>query len=235
MTTQTSTEVVQPHTESILDRRHLVSGERVVWESRPARTIVLLRPLIMIVLALAFAAIILTYDGSLALLVAALALAALLVPFDRRLGIPAAIAGVVVALLVSIDRSLDVLVVIPVVLGALPLITTYLYWRNTVFALTDRRIISQYGFLSRHFNDTGIDKVQNISLNQPLLERLFGFGDISIATAGGMGRVIRRQPGLRLAAGGGVIWENVPKPFEIERLLSEHVYRPTAPPITAAA
>ena len=234
MTTQTPTGVIQPHTRNMLDGRHLVPGEKVIWESRPAWIIVLLRPLIMIILALAFAAIVLTYNGSLASLVAALILAALLVPFDRRLGIPAAIAGIVIALLVSIDRSWDVLVFIPVVLGALPLITTYLYWRNTVFVLTDRRIISQYGFLSRRFNDTGLDKVQNISLDQPLLERIFGFGDIAIITSGEMGRVVRRQPGIRFNAGGGVVWENVPKPFEIERLLSEHVYRPMAPPQTAA-
>mgnify|MGYP000894017900 FL=1 len=234
MTSQTTTEVVQPHTRDMLDGRHLLPGEKVIWESRPAWVTVLLRPLIMIVLALVFAAIVLTYNGSLAYLVAAIVLAALMIPFDRRFGVPAAIAGLIIALLVSLDRSWGVLVFIPVVLGALPLITTYIYWRNTVFALTDRRIISQYGFLSRHFNDTGLDKVQNISLNQPMLERIFGFGDIAIITSGEMGRVVRRQPGLRFNTGGGVVWENVPKPFETEKMLSEYVYRPVTPPRTAA-
>jgi membrane protein YdbS with pleckstrin-like domain len=163
-------------------------------------------------------------------LVAALIVAGLMSPFDRRVGIPAAIAGVAIAILVSLDRTLDVLVFIPVVLGAIPLLTTYLQWRNTVFALTDRRIISQYGIASRHYNDTGLDKVQNITLNQPLVERLLGFGDITIATSAQIGRAIRRQPGIRLMAGGGVVWENVPKPFEIENLLSQYVYRPAAPP-----
>ena len=234
MTDQTSTGVVQPHKRDMLDGRHLLPGEKVIWESRPAWVTVLLRPLIMIALALVFAVIILTYDGSLAYLVAALVLAALLIPLDRRFGIPAAIAGIIIALLVSFDRSFEALVFIPVVLGALPLLTTYLYWRNTVFALTDRRIISQYGFLNRSFNDTGLDKVQNISLSQPMLERIFGFGDISIVTSGEMGRIVRRQPGLRFGSGGGVIWENVPKPFETERMLSEYVYRPMAPPRAAA-
>lgn len=234
MTTQSTMEAVQPHTRDMLDGRHLLPGEKVIWESRPAWVTVLLRPLIMIVLALIFAVIVLSYDGSLTYLVAALVLAALLVPFDRRFGIPAAVAGVIIALLVSLDRTWEVLVFIPVVLGALPLLTTYLYWRNTVFVLTDRRIISQYGFLSRHFNDTGLDKVQNISLSQPLLERLFGFGDIAIITSGETGRVVRRQPGIRFSSGGGVVWENVPKPFETEKLLSEYVYRPMAPPRAAA-
>jgi hypothetical protein len=188
--------------------------------------VVLLKPIIMIVLALIYAAIILTYNGTLLNLVAALVLAGLLAPFDRRFGFLAAIAGVVVAFLVSIDRSLAILVFVPVVLGALPLITTYLQWRNTAFALTDRRIISQYGFLSRHYKDTGLDKVQAISLNQPIVERIFGFGDITIATSGEVGRAIKRQPGLRFHSGGGVVWEDVPKPYETEKLLSQYVYRP---------
>lgn len=235
MTAQSSAEAIQPHSRNMLDGRHLVPGERVIWESRPAMAIVLLRPIIITILALAFASIVLSYDGSLAYLVAALVLAALMIPFDRRFGIPAAIAGIIIAFLVSLDRAWDVLVFIPVVLGVLPLITTYMNWRNTVFVLTDRRIISQYGFLSRHFSDTGLDKVQSISLSQPLLERIFGFGDIAIITSGDLGRAVRRRPGLRFHSGGDVVWENVPRPFETEKLLSEHVYRPMAPPRGAAA
>lgn len=212
----------------ILDREHLIKGEKVIWESRPAWIIVLLRPLIMIIVAIIYAAIMLTYDGSLLSLIIALVLAGLMTPFDRRFGIPAAIAGIVVAFLVSIDRSLAALALIPLVLGAIPLITTYLYWRRTVFALTDRRIISQYGFMRLYFSDTGLDKVQNISLNQPFVERLFGFGDISIATSGEMGRTLRRLPGIRLRSG-AMVWENVPKPFDVQKMLSSYVYRPVAP------
>lgn len=235
MTAQSSAEAFQTRSRNMLDSRHLVPGERVIWESRPAMTIVLLKPIIMTILALAFAGIVLSYNGSLTYLVAAFVLAALMIPFDRRYGIFAGIAGVIIAFLVSLDRTWEALVFIPVVLGVLPLITTYLNWRNTVFVLTDRRIISQYGFLSRQFNDTGLDKVQSISLSQPLLERLFGFGDIAIITSGDLGRAVRRRPGLRFHSGGDVVWENVPRPFETEKLLSEHVYRPMAPPRAAAA
>jgi len=230
---ETTSEKVVEGTESrsrpILDQRHLLQGERVLWESKPAWIIVMLRPLLMIIIALIYAAVVLSYNGDLLYLVAALALAGLMTPFDRRLGIPAAIAGVAIAILVSLDRSLALLVFIPVVIGAVPLITTYLYWKNTVFAVTDRRIISQFGFFNRQYNDTGLDRVQNISLKQPLLERLFGFGDISIVTAGELGRTVRRQPGIRLHSGGGVVWENVPKPFEVQKRLSGYVYRPVVP------
>ncbi len=57
-------------------------------------TVVLLKPIILIVLAPIYAAIIMTYNGTLAYLVAALVLTGLMTPFDRRFGIPAAIAGV---------------------------------------------------------------------------------------------------------------------------------------------
>jgi uncharacterized membrane protein YdbT with pleckstrin-like domain len=229
MTPETNAKRTEIPAQPVLDRKHLLTGEKVIWESRPAWITVMLRPLLMIIVALIFAAVVLTYDGSLIYLVAALVLAALLIPFDRRFGIPAAIAGVVIAFLVSIDRSLAILVFIPLVLGALPLLTTYLYWKHTAFAITDRRIISQYGFLSRQYNDTGIDKVQNISMSQPLLERLFGFGDITIATSGEMGRAVRRQPGIRFHSSGGVVWENVRNPAEVQKKLSSYVYRPTAP------
>lgn len=228
-TTETTTEKMEIPTKLVLDRNHLLQGEKVIWESRPAWIIVMLRPLLMLIIALIFAAVILTYNGSLLNLVVALVLAALLTPFDRRLGVPAAIAGVAVAVLVALDKSLAVLVFIPVVLGIIPLFTTYLYWRHTAFALTDRRIISQFGFLSVRFNDTGLDKVQNISTTQRLFEKLFGFGDIAIVTSGELGHAVRRQPGMRFHSSGGVVWENVPKPFEVQKRLSGYVYRPAAP------
>jgi membrane protein YdbS with pleckstrin-like domain len=229
-TQETASEKLEIPAQMVLDRNHLLQGEKVIWESRPAWILVMLRPLLMLIVALIFAGVILTYDGSLLYLVIALALAALLTPFDRRFGIPAAIAGLAVAVLVSLDRSLAVLVFIPLILGALPLIMTYMYWRHTAFALTDRRIISQFGFLSKQFNDTGLDKVQNVSTSQRLLERPFGFGDIAIVTAGELGRAVRRQPGLRLHSSGGVVWENVPKPFDVQKMLSGYVYRPVASP-----
>jgi membrane protein YdbS with pleckstrin-like domain len=229
-TGETTSERIDAPARPVLDRKHLLQGEKVIWESRPAWSLIMLRPILMLVVALIFAGVILTYDGSLLYLVIALILAALLVPFDRRFGIPAAIAGVAVAFLVSLDRSLAVLVFVPLVLGAVPLIMTYMYWRHTAFALTDRRIISQYGFLNVQYNDTGLDKVQNISANQRLLERLFGFGDVAIVTAGELGRAVRRQPGVRIHSSGGVVWENVPKPFEVQKRLSGYVYRPVASP-----
>lgn len=229
-TPETTTQSMEIPAKLVLDRNHLLQGEKVIWESRPAWIIVMLRPLLMLIVALIFAAVVLTYDGSLLYLIVALILAGLLAPFDRRLGIPAAIAGVAVAVLVSLDRSLALLVFIPVVLGAIPLITTYMYWRHAAFALTDRRIISQYGFLNVRYSDTGLDKVQNINMSQRLFEKLFGFGDIAIVTSGELGHAVRRQPGIRFHSSGGVVWENVPKPFEVQKKLSGYVYRPVASP-----
>ncbi|MDW5563077.1 MAG: PH domain-containing protein [Methanomassiliicoccus sp.] len=228
-TTETTAETMEIPAKLVLDRKHLLQGEKVVWESRPAWIIVMLRPLLMMIVAVIFAAVVLTYNGSLVNLVAALILAALLTPLDRRFGIPAAIAGVAVAILVSLDRSLAALVFIPLVLGLIPLLTTYMYWKHTAFAITDRRIISQYGFLSLLYNDTGLDRVQNISLSQPMLDRLFGFGDIAIVTSGELGHAVRRQPGIRFHSSGGVVWENVPKPFDVQRMLSGYVYQPMTP------
>lgn len=215
---------------TILDRKHLVPGEKVLWEGRPSAAIVVLKPLVLLILAVVFAFIILTYSGQLELLVAALIVSGAMVPFDRRFGIITGVSGVIVALLVAIfGTSLELLVAIPVLLGIIPFVLTFLNWRNIVFATTNRRIISQYGLLSKSYVDMGLDRVQTISVKQPFFERLFGFGDVYITSSAAGGGFRRGAPSLRIASNGGVVWENVPKPFMVERTLNGIIYSPRTP------
>ncbi len=58
---------------------------------------------------------------------------------------------------------------IPVYLAFLPLLVAFIAfvihfieWRNTVFAMSDRRIMTQYGVFDIRFADTHIDRVQDV-------------------------------------------------------------------------
>ena len=213
----------------VLDRKHLFAGEKVIWEGRPSFMIVLMRPIVLTVLALILAFIILSNSGPGVTLLAAIIVGAVMIPLNRRFGIIAAIAGIIVAAIVVVGGGTFLpLVLIPIVVGIIPLIMTYMQWRHTTLAATDRRLIAQYGLLNLAYADTGIDNVQTIKVKQPWYERVLGFGDIMILTSGDMGETKERRmlPGFKLLQGGGMIWLDIERPLEVEKMLGDLVYRP---------
>lgn len=60
----------------------------------------------------------------------------------------------------------------------------YLAWRRHLYVITDEEIYVRDGLLSREITQVPLDRVQNASFDQSLLERLLGFGDVHIFTAG---------------------------------------------------
>lgn len=63
----------------------------------------------------------------------------------------------------------------------------YLSRISTEFIITDRRIYSKYGLISRHMSDATHDKVQDTLIQQGIIGRILNFGDLRISTAGGVG------------------------------------------------
>jgi uncharacterized membrane protein YdbT with pleckstrin-like domain len=51
-------------------------------------------------------------------------------------------------------------------------------------AATDRRIIFKRGFIRRHTIEMHLDKVESVDVDQSLLGRMFGYGDILIRGVG---------------------------------------------------
>src|SRR5262249_59455107 len=51
---------------------------------------------------------------------------------------------------------------------------------TTEMAVTDRRIIYKRGFIRRHTIEMHLDKVESVDVDQSILGRIFGFGDILI-------------------------------------------------------
>jgi uncharacterized membrane protein YdbT with pleckstrin-like domain len=63
-------------------------------------------------------------------------------------------------------------------------IVKYLAWTYTHFVLTDRRVISRSGIVSKRGTEVPLDRVNNIDFSQRVWERLIGAGDLSIESAG---------------------------------------------------
>ena len=57
--------------------------------------------------------------------------------------------------------------------------------RNTkLYTLTNKRVMSKAGIISRKIHEVGVKDIRNINVKQGILERLFGLGTVEIASAG---------------------------------------------------
>ena len=60
----------------------------------------------------------------------------------------------------------------------------YLRWTYTHFVLTDRRVISRSGIISKRGTEIPLERVNNIDFHQRLIDRVVGAGDLDIESAG---------------------------------------------------
>lgn len=60
-------------------------------------------------------------------------------------------------------------------------------WQNEVYVVTSRRVMQLRGVVNKDVIDSSLDKVNDILLRQPLLGRLFNYGDLEILTASEIG------------------------------------------------
>jgi uncharacterized membrane protein YdbT with pleckstrin-like domain len=75
-----------------------------------------------------------------------------------------------------------VIVGVVVVFAAVAL-TGLLRRRSTTYTITNQRLTIQIGLLSRELHETRLERVQNVSTRQSLLERLLGIGTVDFDTA----------------------------------------------------
>lgn len=54
---------------------------------------------------------------------------------------------------------------------------------STRYSITDRRLRIQRGILSRHVEETRVERVQNVSINQRFVERILQVGTVDFDTA----------------------------------------------------
>lgn len=60
----------------------------------------------------------------------------------------------------------------------------YFVWTYTHFVLTDRRVVSRSGIVSKRGTEIPLERINNIDFSQRLFERAIGAGDLSIESAG---------------------------------------------------
>ena len=81
----------------------------------------------------------------------------------------------------------DIKLFIGLGLGAVVLaiaLVRWIQWRCTSFTLTNHRIISRHGVLSRYTESIALDRVQDSSVAQRLLGRIMGYGNVELESAG---------------------------------------------------
>lgn len=57
------------------------------------------------------------------------------------------------------------------------------FWGTDIWALTNMRVIDEWGVFSRNTRETSLDKINNVDYRQSLIGLLFGFGDVVVQSA----------------------------------------------------
>lgn len=69
-------------------------------------------------------------------------------------------------------------------LGLIFWVMAFIRYKTTELALTNKRIIAKFGFISRQTIELNISKVESIQVHQGILGRIFNFGTLVISGAG---------------------------------------------------
>lgn len=83
---------------------------------------------------------------------------------------------------------------------------TYVFWDRHLYVITDEAVYVKYGVVSRDITQVPIERVQNSSFDQSMLQRLLSFGDVHVFTAG--------------SSTEDLTLENVPDPEEVSETLT---------------
>lgn len=75
-----------------------------------------------------------------------------------------------------------------IVIGFVFYLLYRIYDRTTnIWAVTNLRMIDEFGVISYSAKESPIDKINNVSFNKSVLGRLFDYGDVQVQTAAEMG------------------------------------------------
>jgi uncharacterized membrane protein YdbT with pleckstrin-like domain len=104
-------------------------------------------------------------------------------------GLLAAVGAGVLAGLISAAASgpVNVLWVVAAVLAVFAFVIARgtIRRKRTTYTITSERLTIRLGLMSRELHETRLERVQNVSSRQSVLERLLGVGTVDFDTAGG--------------------------------------------------
>lgn len=84
----------------------------------------------------------------------------------------------------------------------------FVVWRSTHFVFTNERVLLREGVLNRQQRDIPLTRVNDVSSNQNLLDRLLGCGSLTVESAGERGQSVLR---------------NIPKVVRVQKVVYELV------------
>jgi uncharacterized membrane protein YdbT with pleckstrin-like domain len=90
----------------------------------------------------------------------------------------------VIAVIVALAASVGVAVVVGVVLVALVVLFGFVKRMATTYMVSSQRLYIRTGILSKHVQQTRIDRVQNVNADQRLRDRILRVGTVDFDTAG---------------------------------------------------
>lgn len=68
--------------------------------------------------------------------------------------------------------------------GLLLLLIAWIKYKTTELAITNKRVIAKFGFISRRTVEINIGKVESIQVDQSMLGRLFDYGTLLVSGTG---------------------------------------------------
>lgn len=102
-------------------------------------------------------------------------------------GVLGAAAGAGVAALVTVigsGFSWGVTIAVFAVLVALVILGGFLFRMTTTYTITNQRLTIRRGVLSRHLQQTRVERVQNVNVDKSLVDRVMRVGQVDFDTAG---------------------------------------------------
>jgi uncharacterized membrane protein YdbT with pleckstrin-like domain len=73
------------------------------------------------------------------------------------------------------------------------LIAPVLRWRTTTYELTTKRLRTRFGIVTRHGRDIPLTRINDVSFEKGLLDRLLGAGRLVVESAGEHGQIVLRD------------------------------------------
>lgn len=80
--------------------------------------------------------------------------------------------------------ALGVLLLAAFGLGLIFLIVAWVKYKTTELAITNKRVIAKFGFISRRTVEINIKKIESIQVEQSVTGRIFNYGTLIVAGAG---------------------------------------------------
>jgi uncharacterized membrane protein YdbT with pleckstrin-like domain len=81
-------------------------------------------------------------------------------------------------------------VVVALVFAGMLFGVPFLRWRTTLFVITNRRVVTRSGILTRTGRDVPLNRINDVTFTENLLERVLRCGTLLVESAGERGQVV---------------------------------------------